>query len=183
MAIDIGATKLVAILELVQADAVTLVLFPCTRVGLAIGPGMLAFAISFALEPLARVAVALSVGPLALALLASLDERASVDLATGPSVRSLAVHFSRFPVTKEDATCEEPLEAFAMPLVICPGSLINSAGIVLDDAIALSLTVNHLAAIEAVFHSFALIELAFLHLLPVTEQLRVLWFIGHLLLV
>ena len=152
LVVDTESLKRVSIGELVHSKAVSLRL-PCrTFVVVAVGPGVLSLALNLVVCPLSFVLVAIRSCPLSVAFLLAVVKLASIHLSSGPSVNALTMDFSVLEVTHESRASLKLLIAFAMPLVVLPASLVDSARVVQHHSKAVSFLVRNLAHVTALLH-------------------------------
>ena len=142
---DVGVTNRKAVCSLSVAQAV----LPLAFIDVAIAPNMLSEAVRLILLPLPSVGVTLFLAaPATVAGLRTLEPLAVENVAVSPGVLTLAIDAAHLVLAFVDVLITEDLEALPISLVVAPLAFIDTAGLVNDNAFAMSLAVDNVAAVD-----------------------------------
>ena len=121
---------------------------PFALVSVSIFPGVHTVAMRLRLEPLPDVAIIIEATPYSVALLEALDPLAVVDFAITPSVYAFPICLAHLKIAVVAISVGVAFEGLAVPQIFVPLALVLPAVLVLHNAAAVALPVEHLAHIQ-----------------------------------
>ena len=125
--------------------------FPLALVPVAVSPLVLPVSVCLVIDPLSDIAVTTLALPNSIAVFDLIDPFAVVGVTVHPRVETLAADPAHIVVTQVLVPVAESLVAFAVALVIRPGSFIDSTDFVHTDSLAFTEAVHDFTTIQRGF--------------------------------